>query len=97
GFVPFSSSNRFENEYGVFVNTPLSAEIVPFPSLSPPCHTAEAFRFMFPPISKVRRKRISKLNPWSKLYGLGKPYAINQSRVRSLHCCFRLRPFSLQR
>jgi hypothetical protein len=28
--------------------TPLSAEIVPFPSLRPPCQTAEAFRFIHP-------------------------------------------------
>src|SRR5262249_2102287 len=53
GLVPFSFSKRFANEYGVLVRTPLSAEIVPLPSLSPPCHTAEAFRFISPPLGKI--------------------------------------------
>ena len=35
------------------LRTPLSAEIVPLPSLSPPCQTAEAFRFISPPIGKI--------------------------------------------
>src|ERR1044072_9877937 len=46
GLVPLPSSKRVLNEYCVFAKTPLSVEIVPLPSLSPPCHTADAFRFM---------------------------------------------------
>jgi len=33
GFVPGALSNRVLNEYGVFESTPLSVNIVPFPSL----------------------------------------------------------------
>jgi hypothetical protein len=44
GFVPIPSSKRVLNEYCVSLRTPLSVEIVPLPSLSPPFHWAEAFR-----------------------------------------------------
>src|SRR5690242_14522614 len=44
GLVPFAFSKRVENEYGVLESTPLSLDIVPFPSLSDPFHTAEALR-----------------------------------------------------
>src|SRR5262249_1961837 len=43
GFVPGEFSNRVVNEYGVFESTPPGAEMVPFPFLSPPFHTALAF------------------------------------------------------
>src|SRR5207237_5316317 len=46
GFVPMPFSNRVLKEYCVCLSTPLSVEIVPLPSFSPPCHTAEAFRCM---------------------------------------------------
>src|SRR5687768_2448420 len=46
GFVPTPSSKRVLNEYCVSFSTPLSVEIVPLPSLSPPFHCADAFRFM---------------------------------------------------
>src|SRR5690242_4623965 len=46
GLVPFAFSKRVENEYGVLESTPLSLDIVPFPSLSDPFHTAEALRTM---------------------------------------------------
>src|SRR5256714_1622145 len=46
GFVPLPSSKRVLNEYCVCSSTPLSVEIVPLPSLRPPCQTAEALRFI---------------------------------------------------
>src|ERR1700730_4413997 len=46
GFVPCPFSNRVENEYCVSFSTPLGAEIVPFPSFSPPFQTALALRCM---------------------------------------------------
>ncbi len=42
--MPFSK--RVENEYCVSLSTPLSVEIEPFPSLSPPSQTADALRFI---------------------------------------------------
>src|SRR5258705_830808 len=48
GLVPMPSSNRVLNEYWALESTPLSVDIVPFPSLSPPRQTAEAFRFITP-------------------------------------------------
>src|SRR5215471_17370929 len=60
GLVPFSFSKRLANEYGVLVRTPLSADIVPLPSFSPPCHTAEAFRFISPPTGKIHSSRQEK-------------------------------------
>jgi hypothetical protein len=44
GFVPGPFSNREVNEYGVSFSAPPGAEIVPFPSFSPPFHTALALR-----------------------------------------------------
>src|SRR5258708_18710382 len=44
GFVPGAFSNRVVNEYGVLLSTPPGAEIDPFPSFSPPFHTALALR-----------------------------------------------------
>ena len=44
GFVPGAFSKRVVKEYGVFDKIPLAEEIVPFPSLSPPFHTALALR-----------------------------------------------------
>src|ERR1044071_8063973 len=49
GLVPIPSSKRVLNEYWVLERTPLSVEMLPLPSLSPPVQTADAFRFMFPP------------------------------------------------
>jgi len=46
GFVPRALSNRVLKEYGVCESTPLSVDIVPFPSLRLPCHTADADLFM---------------------------------------------------
>jgi hypothetical protein len=46
--VPLAFSKRVENEYGVLESTPLSLDIVPFPSLSDPFHTADALRTMNP-------------------------------------------------
>jgi hypothetical protein len=46
GLVPLAFSKRVVNEYGVFESTPLSLDIVPFPSLSDPFQTAEALRTM---------------------------------------------------
>src|SRR5882757_873656 len=46
GLVPLPSSKRVLNEYWVFSRTPLSDEIVPLPSLSPPFQTADALRFI---------------------------------------------------
>ena len=46
GFVPGSSSKRVPNEYGVSASAWLSVEIVPLPSLRPPCQTAVALRCM---------------------------------------------------
>src|SRR6266568_3453355 len=48
GLVPLAFSKRVENEYGVLESTPLSLDIVPFPSLSDPFHTADALRTMNP-------------------------------------------------
>src|SRR5580704_1474878 len=52
GFVPMPFSNRVENEYCALERTLLSVEIVPFPSLSEPFQTAEAFRTIgnIPPV-----------------------------------------------
>ncbi len=47
GLVPLPSSKRVLKEYWVFDNTPLSVETVPLPSLRPPFHTAEPFRFIW--------------------------------------------------
>src|SRR3989475_2552322 len=44
GLVPGVFSKRVAKEYGVFDNTPLVADTVPLPSLSPPFHTALALR-----------------------------------------------------
>src|SRR5580692_7640355 len=44
GFVPGPFSNREVKEYCVSFNTPPGAEIDPFPSFSPPFHTALALR-----------------------------------------------------
>src|SRR5712692_8756269 len=44
GLVPGAFSKRVVNEYGVLASTPLVAETVPLPSLSPPFHTALALR-----------------------------------------------------
>src|SRR3984957_21047569 len=44
GFVPGPFSNREINEYCVSFSAPPGAEIVPFPSFSPPFHTALALR-----------------------------------------------------
>src|SRR6266516_3872101 len=46
GFVPGWLSKRVLNEYGVRERRPLSVETVPLPSLSPPCHVADAVRFI---------------------------------------------------
>src|ERR1051325_7094041 len=46
GLVPGWSSKRVLNEYGVCLRTPLSVETVPLPSFSPPCHVADAERFI---------------------------------------------------
>src|SRR6266702_4721940 len=52
GFVPGAFSNRVVNEYGVFESTPLADDTVPFPSFSPPFHTALALRCI--PISSTQ-------------------------------------------
>jgi len=44
GFVPFAFSNLAANPYAAFDRTPLAEETVPFPSFSPPFHTALANR-----------------------------------------------------
>src|SRR5229473_4615743 len=44
GFVPTPFSNLVLNEYCVCFSTPLSVEMVPFPSFKPPCQTADALR-----------------------------------------------------
>src|SRR6202167_5256654 len=44
GFVPGPFSNRDVKEYCVSFSTPPGAEIDPFPSFSPPFHTALALR-----------------------------------------------------
>src|SRR5215471_5332400 len=44
GFVPGAFSKRVVNEYGVLLNTPPGAEMLPFPSLRPPFQTALALR-----------------------------------------------------
>src|SRR5260370_9497150 len=46
GLVPLAFSKRVVNEYGVFESTPLSLDIVLFPSFSDPIQTAEALRPM---------------------------------------------------
>jgi hypothetical protein len=51
GFVPGAFSNRMVKEYGVLLSTPPGAEIDPFPSLSPPFHTALALRSIDSPQS----------------------------------------------
>src|SRR3954454_449247 len=57
GLVPFPSSKRVLNEYCVFARTPLSVEMVPLPSLSPPFHSADALRFMVSLLSNLRDVR----------------------------------------
>jgi hypothetical protein len=42
-----SLSKRVPNEYCDLASTPLSVEMLPFPSLRLPFHSAEAFRFYF--------------------------------------------------
>src|SRR5262245_53052753 len=49
GLVPGPFSNRVVNEYCVLANTPLSVEMLPLPSLSPPRQIADALRFIIPP------------------------------------------------
>src|SRR5882762_6308963 len=44
GLVPTPFSNRVLKEYCVCFRTPLSVEIEPFPSFSPPCQTADPLR-----------------------------------------------------
>jgi hypothetical protein len=44
GLVPGVFSKRVAKEYGVLDSTPLVADTVPLPSLSPPFHTALALR-----------------------------------------------------
>src|SRR5438093_291840 len=46
GFVPAPLSKRVEKEYCVSLSTPLSVEIVPWPSFRPPRQVADAVRFM---------------------------------------------------
>src|SRR5580704_18561471 len=46
GLVPFSSSKRVRNEYGVSASTPESVERVPLPARPVPCQTAFALRIM---------------------------------------------------
>src|SRR5215467_8411061 len=46
GLVPIPFSKRVLKEYCVCLSTPLSVDIVPFPSFNPPCQTAEPFRCM---------------------------------------------------
>src|SRR6266498_864327 len=46
GFVPGAFSNRVVKEYCVLFSAPPGAEIVPFPSFSPPFQTALALRCM---------------------------------------------------
>jgi hypothetical protein len=48
GFVPRPFSKRVLKEYDVFDRTPLSVEIVPFPSLRLPSQIADADLFMNP-------------------------------------------------
>src|SRR5437868_10695983 len=47
GLVPCPSSKRVLNEYCVSERTPLSVEMLPWPSFNPPFQTADAFRFIF--------------------------------------------------
>src|SRR2546423_11290841 len=46
GLVPTPFSNLVLKEYCVCLRTPLSVEIIPFPSFKPPCQTADALRCM---------------------------------------------------
>src|SRR5688572_31726938 len=48
GFVPFPSSKRVLNEYCVSWSTPLSAEMLPLPSLRLPHPPADPLRFISP-------------------------------------------------
>src|SRR5262245_47009413 len=49
GLVSTPSPKRERNEYGVLFSTLLCVAIVPFPSLSVPCQTAVAVRFIGEP------------------------------------------------
>src|SRR5688500_3062904 len=46
GLVPAPFSKRVPKEYWVCLRTPLSLEMVPLPSLSPPCQMADALRLI---------------------------------------------------
>src|ERR1035437_7783854 len=46
GLVPIPLSKRVPNEYCVLSSTPLSVEMLPFPSLRLPFHSTEALRFI---------------------------------------------------
>src|SRR5437667_8376935 len=46
GLVPTPFSNLVLKEYCVCLSTPLSVEMVPFPSFKPPCQIADALRCM---------------------------------------------------
>jgi hypothetical protein len=51
GLVPLACSKRVVKEYQASDRTPLSVEIVPLPSLRPPCQTADALRFTSEPLA----------------------------------------------
>src|SRR5262245_58448216 len=46
GLVPMPFSKRVLKEYWVSLSTPLSLEMLPLPSFSPPRQIADAFRFI---------------------------------------------------
>src|SRR6266852_6959979 len=79
GLVPTPFSNLVLNEYCVCFSTPLSVEMVPFPSFKPPCQTADALRCM----ASLLLSRSFFLNPQNSIpVLLGRVYSENDLAYR---------------
>src|SRR5216683_134345 len=79
GLVPTPFSKRVLKEYCVCFSTPLSVEMVPFPSFKPPCQTADALRCMV----SLLLARSFFLNPQNSIpVLLGRVYSENDLAYR---------------